>query len=373
MSATHFHTLSDARAWYDVWLRDAGLPLWASAGVSPETGAFREALALSGSPVGASCRARVQARQAFVYASCATEGLGPKWRDVALRGFDFYRAHYRRPDGRFAVLANEAGEILDDTPYLYDQAFSLLALAALSALGGGDVNYEAEAEALFEALHGQRHAAGGFREFGVHPFQSNAQMHLLEAALAWDEFGAGLAWTALADEIVALCLTRFIDPERGFLREFFDETWAPAAGDDGRWVEPGHQFEWAWLLERWGRARADAPARAAARRLFQNGLCGVDRLRGVAVNIVWDDLTVRDASARLWPQTEYLKAALILGEEGEALTAANGLARYLDVPARGAWRDKMRPDGSFVDEPAPASSFYHIVIAVLELLKHDQG
>jgi mannose-6-phosphate isomerase len=94
----------------------------------------------------------------------------------------------------------------------------------------------------------------------------------------------------------------------------------------------------------------------------------VDPARGVAVNILWDDLTVRDPVARLWPQTEYLKAALRLGDEAAAVHAATALARYLDTPARGAWRDKLRPDGSFVDEPAPASSFYHILVAVLELL-----
>ncbi|MDB5498729.1 MAG: manC [Phenylobacterium sp.] len=174
----------------------------------------------------------------------------------------------------------------------------------------------------------------------------------------------------MAGEIVALGLKHFIDGDGGFLREFFDGDWRPAGGDDGRWVEPGHQFEWAWLLERWGRARGEAKVRHAARILFQRGLQGVDRRRGVAVNVLWDDLTVRDATARLWPQTEYLKAALIFGEPGEALGAANSLARYLEVPARGAWRDKMLPDGSFVDEPAPATSFYHISVAVLELLKH---
>ena len=74
--------------------------------------------------------------------------------------------------------------------------------------------------------------------------------------------------------------------------------------------------------------------------------------------------------ARLWPQTEYLKAALIFGDEAEALIAANGLARFLDVPVRGAWRDRMLPDGSFVAEPAPASSFYHIMGAILELQRY---
>jgi mannose-1-phosphate guanylyltransferase/mannose-6-phosphate isomerase len=369
MGAPHFDTLTHAANWYAVWLREAGLPLWANAGISPRTGAFEEALTSDGSAVGGSHRARVQARQVFVYATCADAGFGHGWRDVAQQGFGFFRAHFQRADGRFVVLVDEAGDILDEATCLYEQAFTLLAMAALSVRGGDGAKWRGEAERLLNALQGQRHPADGFRELGAHPFQSNALMHLLEAALAWEELGGGPTWAALANEIVALCLARFIDPDRGFLREFFDETWAPAAGDDGRWVEPGHQFEWSWLLERWGRARNDSAAQVAARTLYEHGLRGVDRTRGVAVNVLWDDLTVRDPVARLWPQTEYLKAALIFGDEIEAVAAANCLARYLDVPARGAWRDKMLPDGTFVEEPAPASSFYHIVVAVLELLK----
>ena len=87
----------------------------------------------------------------------------------------------------------------------------------------------------------------------------------------------------------------------------------------------------------------------------------------MAINALWDDFSVRDGAARLWPQTEHLKAALVLGSEVEVLRAARGLAQYLDTPARGAWRDKLRPDGTFVDEPAPATSFYHLMVAILEL------
>src|SRR6185312_10174934 len=143
------------------------------------------------------------------------------------------------------------------------------------------------------------------------------------------------------------------DPASGALREFFDADWIAIPGEGGL-VEPGHQFEWAWLLERWGRARGDRRASAAARRLFENGLRGVDPVREVAVNALWDDFSVRDGAARLWPQTEHLKAALVLGDAAQGVRAARGLAQYLDTPARGAWRDKLRADGSFVDEPAPA-------------------
>jgi mannose/cellobiose epimerase-like protein (N-acyl-D-glucosamine 2-epimerase family) len=33
----------------------------------------------------------------------------------------------------------------------------------------------------------------------------------------------------------------------------------------------------------------------------------------------------------------------------------------------GLWRDKYQPDETFVEEPAPASSFYHIVLSILEM------
>jgi mannose/cellobiose epimerase-like protein (N-acyl-D-glucosamine 2-epimerase family) len=187
-------------------------------------------------------------------------------------------------------------------------------------------------------------------------------MHLLEAALAWMEAGGGPEWRALAAEIVELALTRFIDPAGGFLREFFDAAWAQAAGDDGRLIEPGHQFEWAWLLTRWGEMTGELRARPAAQRLYAAGLRGVDAARGVAVNALNDDFTVRDAAARLWPQTEWLKAALILRQD--PLPAASTLACYL-APA--AWWDLMTPDGAFRTEPAPASSFYHLIGAVLAL------
>jgi mannose-1-phosphate guanylyltransferase/mannose-6-phosphate isomerase len=368
-AADGFASVEQAAQWYEVWLRTAALPLWSTAGVDAASGSFREGLGVDGRPAERFRRARVQARQAFVYATAATAGVEGPWRAVAERGFDQFIARCRRLDGLFAFAADLDGHVTDEAAPIYEQAFALLAMAALHAASPERSDLAAEALETLLGLQPYRHAEGGFRELGDHPFQANSTMHLLEAAMAWDERGVDPAWTALADELVALARRRFIDADGGFLREFFDADWRPAAGDDGRYVEPGHQFEWAWLLERWGRARRDEGARADARRLFQAGLRGVDPGRSVAVDGLWDDLSVRDARARLWPQTEYLKAALWLGDEAEALRASRGLARYLDVPARGAWRDKLDPDGRFVDEPAPASSFYHLIGALLPLIE----
>ncbi|MAK81601.1 AGE family epimerase/isomerase [Phenylobacterium sp.] len=356
-----FDTVEGAQVWFDRWLRTSALPLWWTLGADHVRGGFHEALMPDGTPVEAPRRSRVQTRQAFVYASAGLVGWQGPWRQAAWHGMTYFLDRYRRPDGLFRALVSEAGGPLDETAALYDQAFALLAMATLNAADPGHVDLASEGRRLLEALQVLRHPAGGFREEGAHPFQANAHMHLLEAAMAWAEAGGEPEWQALAAEIIELALTRFINADGGYLREFFDAAWAPAPGEDGRLIEPGHQFEWAWLLARWSQMTGEPHALPAARRLYAAGLRGVDPARGVAINALSHDFTVRDPAARLWPQTEWLKAALILGED--ALGAAQALARYLDTPATGSWRDLNLPTGGFRAEPAPASSFYHIAVA----------
>ncbi len=95
---------------------------------------------------------------------------------------------------------------------------------------------------------------------------------------------------------------------------------------------------------------------------------------GLATNSLLDDFSAHDAGARLWPQTERLKAAAIAARlTGEAkyfsmtVAAADRLMRYLDCPIPGLWYDRIDAQGNIVDEPAPASSFYHLVAAIAEI------
>jgi mannose/cellobiose epimerase-like protein (N-acyl-D-glucosamine 2-epimerase family) len=156
------------------------------------------------------------------------------------------------------------------------------------------------------------------------------------------------------------------------LHEFFDEQWAFAPGVPGRIVEPGHQYEWAWLLLRWA-GEKHPKARAAALKMIDlmEAHCVRD---GLALQQVLDDYSAHDASARLWPQTERLKAAALAARmTGDsryvtiAASACEGLWRYLETPIPGLWYDRITADGKLVDEPAPASTFYHLVVAVAEL------
>lgn len=351
-----FTSLGQAAGELDAWLRTAALPLWGTVGVDAATGGFREGLTWAGRPFDPRRRARVQARQAFVFAQASADGLPGPWGAIAGRGFDWFADHARRPDGMFATTLDARGAQTTAEPHLYEHAFVLLALAAL---GRGEA-----AEAVLAGLEAFQHPAGAYRETGEHPFQANAHMHLLEAAIAWEQAGGGAAWGALADELTELALIRFIDPVTGALHEFFDADWRPLAGEAGL-IEPGHQFEWAWLLAQ----RPDARRMAAARRLFDVGRRGVDPGLGVVVNALHPDLSVRDRAARLWPQTEHLKAALVLGDETAALEAANAVAAFLDTPIRGVWRERMAAHGGFVEQPSPATSLYHLYLAIRELTR----
>ncbi len=359
------------------WLLNDALPLWWTVGADHEGGGFHEAIDLNGQPVRVDRRARVQARQIFSYVVGGALGWSGPWKAAVAHGLDYYLGRYRRLDGLFWNAVSADGKPVEVAPHLYEQAFALLALATAAGVNEASAELAAIANGVLERLSSDRRgAAGGFTGFADPPvYQSDPHMHLLEAALAWDDAAPNEKWRRLADEVAELCLARFMTPQSGILLEYFDATWAPAAGLAGHLVWPGHQFEWAGLLERWGLARGRDDARSTARRLYDIGANhGIDPVRGVAVFELLDDFSMNDAKARLWSQTEWLKAALILarmaGEAdrprylADAVQAARAILLYLDTPISGLWRDKLLGDGTWVDEPAPASSFYHIIDAI---------
>ena len=376
---TNFADAAYLRDRLKTWATGAAYPLWWSVGADHAKGGFFEKLDLEGAPVDGPRRGRVLPRQIFSFAIAGDLGWTGPWREAVEHGLDFYLSAYRRPDGLFRTLVGPKGESLDETADLYDQAFALFALAAVAkVLPERAEEVRAIAVQVRDKLFAERkHPVAGFHQTNppTAPLQSNPHMHLFEAMLAWTAIDEDPVWRALADEIAQLALDKFIHAESGQIREFFDLDWNPAPGVDGRICEPGHQFEWGWLLLRWGQLAERADATLAALRMIDAAEAhGTDPARGVAINALLDDFSIHDASARLWPQTERIKAAALAAEIiGDskywdmAAAAAEGLLAYLRTPVPGLWRDKYQPDETFVEEPAPASSFYHIVLAIAEL------
>jgi mannose/cellobiose epimerase-like protein (N-acyl-D-glucosamine 2-epimerase family) len=356
------------------WLVDAAYPLWSTRGIDSLRGGFQERLTLSGEPTDDPRRARVQPRQIYAFSRAPSFGWTGDAAGAVTQGLSFFLTRYRRADGLFRTLVTADGTPADDRALLYDQAFALLAFATASPLLGSSFDLAGEAGQLRQALYEHLKRAGpGFESGLPHgpPLLSNPHMHLLEAALAWVDVGGGSEWLALADELGELATTHLIDPITGMLHESFDNSWKPTANAAGRLIEPGHQFEWAWLLMRWGQRRAHV--REAACRLMEvaeeHGVHG-----GVAIYEIKNDTSIHDGSARLWAQTERLRsaalAARLYGDSKywkRTAEAASGLLRYFATDVPGLWYDRLSPSGEFKRETVTAGNLYHIVGAIYEL------
>lgn len=391
-----FADFDETVSWFVNWLETEALPRWIDSGFDEKSGSFAERVAQDGTPcLSDSKRARVQPRQIYCMVEGGLNGFDGDWRGVSRRAMETFDRTFQREDGLYGALLSPAGELVDDSFDLYNQAFALFGMLHMARAFPDRLDeMEAKARALLDLLNaGYKHPLGGYQMSNPpsEPSCSNPHMHLFETAQEWAKVAQEKEiWSKLAAEIAELAMSRFIDVETGALREFFTAHWTPMDGDLGRVVETGHLFEWAWLLARWGKAEENKVALAKAKRLYEiacnHGVCETRKVAFMAMN---DDFSPRDETARLWPQSEWMKSSALLacqssGEEREAyltdtLRACAALRVFLEPCKPGLWMDKLKPDGHFVDEPAPASTFYHIVCAIYELasiretLKREQA
>lgn len=365
------------------WLTGHAWPLWLSHGVDWKRRAFHEHLDCASLRCGASFRRlRVAARQTYVFAKAALYGVPQAAEAVAL-GLAFLRGPARLPDGGYAWRFDLDNRPIDDTRDLYDHAFVLLAFAAAARVVGAD-SVRAEARALVDYIAARfAHPHGGYRESAEDNApgrrRQNPHMHLLEALLAATAAFGDERFFACARDLASLFASRFFQARQGALPEYFDEALAPVY-DAGRFVtEPGHHYEWVWLISWYQTAAAAIGATAgpdlggAALSLFKFAeQHGVSAANGLVVNGLWSDGTVADAAFRLWPATERLKALARLSPE-RIPAALAALRRHLAGVPAGLWIERMDASGKAITEPAPASSLYHLTAAFTDDAVANQG
>lgn len=362
------------------WLREAAWPLWLEHGVDWERGAFHESLDHASLTCPATMRRlRVAARQTWVFSHAARAGL-PRAADAVELGLGFLSRHAAEPEGGYAWRFGLDNRPTDRTRDLYDHAFVLLALSGAAGLLGAAA-LRGEALALLGYIQDRfPHAHGGYLESlpPALPRRQNPHMHLLEALLAADEAFGDAGFAEAAEEVLALFLGRLLDPATGALPEYFDDVLAPHR-EGGRFVvEPGHHCEWVWLLRRHRDAAARAgrpagPQDLAALDAAEAGLLrfvdrhGADPATNALRDELWSDGAVRSAGARLWPQTERLKAEILRPDATPARIAGalSALDAYLRCGTAGLWHERRGADGRLALEAAPASSLYHLTGAIL--------
>jgi mannose/cellobiose epimerase-like protein (N-acyl-D-glucosamine 2-epimerase family) len=310
------------------WLFEAAFPLWWRVGADRSLGGYHERIDFAGRPAALPRRSRVAARQAFCYSEAGRLGWNGPWRDAARHALLFLHERFAQADGTVVSAIARDGSVIEPGFDLYDQAFALLAYACGHRNIEPEGDWQSRAYALRDTLKSKfAHPSGGFREDrdGRLPLRSNPHMHLLEAALAWVVIDRGSEWRRMADEIVTLCEERFIDPDTGGLREIFAPDWAPADGIEGDVVEPGHHYEWAWLLDQWAKLTGRVRPSTVSRLVAFADTKGIDRNRGVAINRIRLDGSVHDAVARLWPQTERMRAYLIDFQDDDGVKLGNAI------------------------------------------------
>lgn len=361
------------------WMFEEALPFWAEAGVDRAGGGFVEQLDFDGRDIGVAFkRTRVAARQIYVYSHAALLG----WEgglDIARHGYAFLKDKARTPDGGWARTLTRDGQVLDATPDLYDFAFAMFALGWYGR-ASGDQEPKALILQTLDYLDAHMRPAGGEGFLHEKPAKGsrlqNPHMHLLEAALVCLETYPDARFEALARELVALFSTQLFNPETGTLSEYFTDDWSREPGERGRITEPGHQFEWAWILANADRLLGTDTQPIISALVGSGEAHGVDPVSHATYNEVRDDGAPINRGSRSWPNTERLKAHVALFEThgidptvALADSATLLLDRYLSTKVRGLWIDQFDGDGQPTSTTVPASTLYHVFLAFAEVLR----
>jgi len=353
------------------WFTDEALPLWWKQGVDYNALMFEERLTLTGNKLSnVPRRLHPQGRQLFVFATAHLQGWFPISLDTLRNLADTIIRLYFEPDGKpgWVMSVSDKGEIIDRTRDFYAHAFILLAFASLYKVFN-DERYLTLADRTLDFMDKELACRNGgyLSSLPIRPDKlrhQNPHMHLLESLLALFEVTQNPKYLDRAKNIVELFKSIFIHPEFGILIEYFDEDWQPAKGDKGCSFEPGHHYEWAFLLH-WFDSLAKTDHKNLSLKLKQTA----DELGNAPDNLIYGvvkhDGTVLDATYRLWQHTEAIRTARIFDtEEVVAKRTDVLLNRFLKKGIRGGWVEHWGIDGKPTLNFLPASSLYHVVEAV---------
>jgi mannose-6-phosphate isomerase len=357
----------------DAWLRTAAWPVWLAHGIDWQRGSFFEALDLTQRSCSADFRRlRVVARQIYVFSEAHKAGLADAAEAVRL-GLDFLQRHAVHEDGGYAWRFDLRHHPIDLTRDLYDHAFVLLALASAAPVFPRDGLKERALDLLAWLERSFPHPAGGYVESlpPALPRRQNPHMHFLEASLAAYEAFGETVFLDTARKLVTLFAERLFDDATGALPEFFDDALTAEQQNGIFLTEPGHHCEWVWLLH-WYQThagRTETLVRIAGRLMAFVDLWGIDPLHGALIDSVGSDGRALEKAARLWPQTERLKAEFLrpdasAAKQTQAIAALNAYLR-----PDGLWHERRDAAGALATQPAPASSLYHLTCAIITATK----
>ncbi|WP_416771537.1 AGE family epimerase/isomerase [Pseudomonas sp. RHF3.3-3] len=352
-------------------LRQVIIPLWQGPGWNAELALPYEALDAEHRPLPPQrYRAMACARQLYLFSSLIGDAAFPGAGTRAAALFRSLQRHFHDAEhGGWFYSIDPQGAPLDTRKDLYTHAFILFACAHYWAKVREPL-VESVLDAALEVIAVRFATGDGLYEadltrdwssLGSGPLQ-NPLMHLTEAFLATLAAREDARVQADMLTLVAALQKRFVDRQHGVILE-------KPLGTVDNWFEPGHQFEWMFLLESSAVLRDSALHQSLQRGFAYAEQTGVDPRSGAVSAMLAIDGTLRDATQRIWAQAEYLRA-LTLRVDNSARLQRQLRALHAQFMHPGGWHECLDAQGVVSRADMPSTTPYHLATCLYGLADH---
>jgi len=339
---------------------DVILPMWRGPGFNAALRLPFEALDVDHRPVPPRrYRAMACARQLFVFSQAGDATHAHVLFDSLTRTFrDTQR-------GGWFYSVDEQGVPLDITKDLYTHAFVVFACAEYARCCGSQdaleivygtseliqVKFAADDDLMNAAL------TADFAQVTASPAQ-NPLMHLTEAWLAARDATKDHDFEAKLRRLAKAVSRHFVHERSGCIAEL-------PLGTKGNRLEPGHQFEWFWLVNEAGPLFEGTGLAETVPRAFSfaqiNGIN--DRTGGVCASLD-EQPRIKDATERIWAQTEYLRALAVHKDSAVRASLLRQMElfkqRFLRLQG---WIESKTATGETARADMPSTTPYHLATA----------
>ncbi len=362
------------------------VPKWHAA-FSDSNGGFYERLGKGFKPILTGQRRLVsQCRQLSIYSDYVARGQRGIDKKALTHAFDYIVSRYfDETTGLWHFSLNDGGQVQDDTCDLYAISFVIFSFShyykatgderakdyAMRTLQLIDGSFRSGArDGLVEAVTSSGPKAGLTR-------RQNPHMHLLEACLFAYDTWKDSAYLDMATEMTDLFTHHFYDAKRTALVEFFEDDLKTPHAQKGAVLEPGHYFEWVWLLKKYEAAKGESQAFQTACLSLLNfaNRHGWDSTYGGIYDGVDDAGHIITDTKRIWPFCEALKAnALMLEHVDGRQDLKDRVAQMVDVfhekymQERGFWTEWLNRDLSPAADYMPGTTPYHVYFGITETM-----
>lgn len=320
-----------------------------------------------------------QCRQLYTFSHAYLETKDPKWHKVLDPLYQFILDHYLFSDNnleRWRFSLDDKLEPLDNTSDAYALAFVLLSFSFyFKATNNQDALVKIKKTDQFLNTYMAADNGGFYESYPINKNQQrrqNPHMHLLEGYIAAYNVTQDADYKAQIVRLLQLAEAHFYHEGSRSLLEFFDADWQ-ADKNDGHITEPGHHFEWVWLLHQAYKIHPKETYLTMATKLWEKACQhGFDSKGGIFNQIDAETGKVLDASKRIWPITEFLKAACVQREQNEAQakmlhTGLNFMFKHY-LNSDGRWHEYLDDKNDVIDANLSGTTSYHIFLGLTEVL-----